>query len=396
MTVPSKRTRLSQRVREVPPSGIRKFFDLISATEGVISLGVGEPDFVTPWRMREAAIYSIEHGHTHYTSNYGLLELRKEIARQLGGLYSVDYDPTREILVTVGVSEALDLAMRALLDPGDQVICQEPSYVSYFPNVHMAGGEFVPIATSMEDSFRVRPEDIEAHITPRTRAIILGSPNNPTGTVLPRSDLERIAQSAERHDLVVISDEIYDRLTYGVDHTCFSSLPGMKERTLLLGGFSKSYAMTGWRVGYVAGPAEIIEAMMKIHQYTVMSAPTAGQMAAIEAMRHGEDDVLEMREEYDRRRRLIVSGLRSIGLPCAEPEGAFYAFPSIAATGLSSDEFAERLLTEAGVAVVPGSAFGPSGEGHVRCCYAVSVSEIEEALERIGKFVKGLSESGGR
>ena len=394
MTIPSKKNILSRKVQEIPLSGIRKFFDLIAAKDDVISLGVGEPDFVTPWHIREAATYSIERGQTHYTSNFGLLELRREIALHLHNRYGVNYDPENELLVTVGVSEALDLAMRALLNPGDQVIGQEPSYVSYFPNVHLAGGTFVPVPTSMENGFHIDPQAIVERTTDATRALILASPNNPTGSVLPRSDLISIAEIAKDNDLVVISDEIYDRLTYDTEHTCFASLPGMQERTLLMGGFSKSYAMTGWRIGYVAGPAEIIEGMMKIHQYTVMSAPTAGQYAAIEALKNGEPDIIEMHDEYKRRRHLIVDKLKSIGLSCAEPEGAFYAFPSVEQTGLTSIEFAGKLLEEESVAVVPGSAFGESGEGHVRCCYAVSIHEIEEALDRMGRFVKYHSSNG--
>ncbi|MBF8266535.1 MAG: Aspartate transaminase [Dehalococcoidia bacterium] len=378
---------LSQRVRSLSPSGIRRFFDLISSMDGVVSLGVGEPDFVTPWRIREAAIYSLEKGYTMYTSNYGLLELRQGISKYLNQRYALSYDPTNQVLVTVGVSQGLDLAMRAILDPGDEVIIPEPTYVSYVPCVLLAGGVPVTVPTHMENSFRVRPEDIEARITPRTKALLLGYPNNPTGTVMPRREMERIADMVRRHNLLVVSDEIYERLVYGVEHTCFASLPGMADHTIHLGGFSKSYAMTGWRVGYACSRPEIIEAMMKVHQYTALCAPIQGQMAAIEALRSGDEAVEEMREEYNRRRHLMVRGLNRLGLSCLEPQGAFYTFPSIRGLGMSSEEFAERLLMEEKVAIVPGSAFGPSGEGHVRCCYAVSAGEIEEALARMERFV---------
>jgi aminotransferase len=358
--------------------------------DDVISLGVGEPDFVTPWRIREAAIYSLEKGYTMYTSNFGLLELRQGISGYLKGRYNLSYDPTNQVIVTVGVSQALDLAMRAIVDPGDEVIIPEPTYVSYIPCVTLAGGVAVTVPTHMENSFRVQPADIEARITPRTKAILMSYPNNPTGTVMPRRELEQIADIARRHDLLVISDEVYERLVYGVEHVCFASLPGMVDRTIHLGGFSKSYAMTGWRVGYACSNPEIIEAMMKVHQYTMLCAPIQGQMAAIEALRSGDGPVEEMREEYNRRRHLMVRGLNRLGLNCLEPQGAFYTFPSIKGLDMSSDEFAERLLLEERVALVPGSAFGPSGEGHVRCCYAVSTNEIEEALNRIGRFVGSL------
>jgi len=383
-----KHNLISKRVREIPPSGIRRFFDLLASMEGVISLGVGEPDFVTPWHIREAGIYSVERGYTSYTSNYGLLELRQEIARYLKARYGLDYDPRRELLITVGVSEGLDLALRAILDPGDEVLIPEPSYVSYMPCTVLAGGVFVPVPTTIENDFQVKAEDIEKRITPRTKALLLGYPNNPTGAVMDRSGLLKVAELAERYDLLVISDEVYERLVYGVEHTCFASLPGMKERTIHLSGFSKAYAMTGWRIGYAAAPEEIIEGMMKIHQYTMMCAPTMGQMAAIEALKSGDEQVEEMVADYDKRRRVMVKGLNGIGLTCFEPRGAFYAFPSIKSTGLSSDEFAERLLVEEKVAVVPGSTFGQCGEGYVRCCYATSMAEIEEALERISRFVK--------
>jgi aminotransferase len=378
---------LSQRVKDLSPSGIRRFFDIISTMDDVVSLGVGEPDFITPWRIREAAIYSLEKGYTMYTSNFGLLELRQAISAYLKESYDLNYDPADQVIVTVGVSQALDLAMRAILDLGDEVIIPEPTYVSYMPCVSLSGGVPVTVPTHMEDSFRVQPANIEARITPRTKAILMGYPNNPTGAVMPRREMEQIADIARRHDLMVVSDEIYDRLVYGVEHVCFASLPEMADRTIHVGGFSKSYAMTGWRIGYACSNSEIIEAMMKVHQYTMMCAPIQGQMAAIEALRSGDSSVEEMREEYNRRRHLMVRGFNRLGLSCLEPQGAFYTFPSIKGLDMSSDEFAERLLLEERVALVPGSAFGPSGEGHVRCCYAVSTEEIEEALERIGRFV---------
>jgi len=383
-----KRDVISKKVQAISPSGIRKFFDILSSMEDVISLGVGEPDFVTPWHVCEAGIYSLERGHTSYTSNYGLLELREEIARYLRRRYRVSYDPQREILVTVGVSEGLDLAMRAVLDPGDEVIGYEPSYVSYLPCTLLAGGKFVAVPTTIDNEFRVKAEDIERSITPKTKAVMLGYPSNPTGAVMEREGLERIADLVQRRDLLVISDEVYERLVYGVEHTCFASLPGMKRRTIHLGGFSKAFAMTGWRIGYAAARADIIEAMMKIHQYTIMCAPTMSQMAALEALRGGEPQVEAMVAEYDQRRRVMHRGLNDIGLDCFEPRGAFYCFPSIRATGMTSERFAEELLLEEHVAVVPGDAFGRSGEGHVRCCYATSMEEIEQALERMGRFVQ--------
>ena len=378
---------ISRRVKGLSPSGIRKFFDLLTTMDDVISLGVGEPDFVTPWRIREAAIYSIEKGYTMYTSNYGLMELRQEISGYMSRRAGLGYDPANQVLVTVGVSQALDLAMRAILDPGDEVIVPEPTYVSYIPCVTLAGGVAVTVPTHMENGFRVRPEDIESRITGRTKAILIGYPNNPTGAMMSRRELEDIADIAKKRDLVVISDEIYERLVYGTEHTYFASLPDMAERTVHLSGFSKSYAMTGWRIGYACGQPEIIEAMMKVHQYTMMCAPIQGQMAAIEALRSGDRAVEDTREEYNRRRHLMVRGLNRLGLSCLEPQGAFYTFPSIKSLDMSSEEFAERLLMEEKVALVPGSAFGPSGEGHVRCCYAVATDEIEEALVRIGRFV---------
>ena len=387
LTATDKST-VSQRVRALSPSGIRRFFELIYTMDDVISLGVGEPDFVTPWRIREAAIYSIEKGYTMYTSNFGLMELRQEISGYMSRRTGLEYSPANQVLVTVGVSQALDLAMRALIDPGDEVIIPEPTYVSYVPCVTLSGGVAVTVPTHMENGFRVRPQDIEDRVTARTKAILIGYPNNPTGAVMPRRELEAIADIARRRGLLVVSDEIYERLVYGAEHTCFASLPGMAERTVHLSGFSKSYAMTGWRVGYACSRPDIIEAMMKVHQYTMMCAPIQGQMAAIEALRSGDSAVEDAREEYNRRRHLMMGGLNRLGLACLEPQGAFYTFPSIKSLDMSSEEFAERLLMEEHVALVPGSAFGPSGEGHVRCCYAVATEEIEEALDRIGRFVR--------
>ncbi len=379
---------ISRRMQAVPPSGIRKFFDLLSTIDDVISLGVGEPDYVTPEPIRRAAIESIEHGHTHYTSNYGLPELREKLSAHLERLYGVHYDPKTEIVITSGSSEAFDIALRALLDPGDEVLCSDPCYVAYLPATVMAGGSFVPVRTSAANDFRLMAADVEAAITPRSRVILLGYPSNPTGATMGRDDLAAIAAVAQRHDLAVVSDELYDRMTYVGEHTCFASLPGAHGRTVLLGGFSKAYAMTGWRLGWVAAPAPLAEAVMKVHQYVMMSAPTASQYAAIAALDHGESFVAEMVAEYDRRRRLIVDGLRAVGLPTFGPRGAFYAFPDISVTGLDSVSFSERLLAEERVAVVPGSAFGDAGEGFVRACYASGYEQIERALERIGRFVQ--------
>ncbi|MFA4836718.1 MAG: aminotransferase class I/II-fold pyridoxal phosphate-dependent enzyme [Dehalococcoidia bacterium] len=378
---------ISKRVQGIPASGIRKYFDLLASMEGAISLGVGEPDFTTPWHISEAGIYAIEKGYTMYTSNYGLIELRKALAEHLQNRYCVAYNPNNEILITTGSSEALDLAMRAIINPGEEVIIPDPGYVAYMPCTVLAGGVVVPVPTFAENDFKVKAEEIEKRITPRTKAILLGFPNNPTGAVIDRKELELIADVVRRHNLMVISDEIYDRLVYGVEHTCFASLPGMQERTILINGFSKAYAMTGWRIGYALARAEIIEAMMKVHQYVMMCTPIMSQMAAIEAIKNGEEAVQQMVAEYDQRRRVIVKGLNEIGLRCFEPKGAFYAFPSIKSTGLSSGEFADKLLTEEKVVVIPGSAFGKCGEGYVRCCYAVSLPEIEEALERLKRFV---------
>ena len=381
---------IAERVRLIPPSGIRRFFDLIASMEGIISLGVGEPDFPTPWVIAEAGIRALEKGFTSYTSNYGLLELREEIARYLERRFGVAYDPHAEILITAGVSEGLDLALRALVDPGDEVLIPDPSYVAYIPCTVFAGGVPVSIPTFPEDEFKLKASELERRISPRTKLLILNYPHNPTGTTLSLEDLLPIAELVEREGLLVISDEIYEKLTYDAEHICFSSLPGMRERTVLLGGFSKSYAMTGWRIGYAAAPAEIIEAMMRIHQYTMLCAPIIAQKAAIAALREGEEEAARMKEEFDRRRKLLVSGLNEIGLECFEPKGAFYAFPSIRKTPFTAMEFAERLLIEAKVVVVPGSAFGECGEGHVRVCYATSLTEIEEALERMYRFLRNI------
>ncbi|MDR3566145.1 MAG: aminotransferase class I/II-fold pyridoxal phosphate-dependent enzyme [Negativicutes bacterium] len=381
--------RVSPIVRAIPPSGIRRFFDIVAETKGVISLGVGEPDFVTPWHIRESCVYGLQKGYTAYTSNYGLLELREEIARHIASKYDVTYDPRKEVLVTVGVSEALDLAMRAILSPGDEVLVPEPCYVSYKACVTLAGGKPVVVPTSLENEFRVTVDQLEELTTPRTKALLIGYPNNPTGTILTRDELAAIAAFAEKHDLIVISDEIYADLTYQGRHTCFSSLPGMRDRTILLNGFSKAYAMTGWRVGYALSNRDFINAMTKIHQYTMLCAPITGQIAAIEALKYGEGDVVKMVDEYNRRRRLMIEGFRQIGLPCFEPKGAFYIFPSIRETGLDSLAFAEQLLKAEKVALVPGDAFGASGAGFVRCSYASSIANLSEAIERIGRFVRG-------
>jgi aminotransferase len=379
---------ISDRTNQLSPSGIRKFFDLLLNMEGVISLGVGEPDYSTPWHISEAAVKSLEKGYTMYTSNSGIMELRELTCKYLNEKYGITYDPSGEILMTVGVSEALDLAMRAIVNPGDEVIMTDPHYVAYDAAVILSEGVPVMVPTNAKNNFAVEAEDIEAKITKKTKAILIGFPSNPTGAVMPREKLLKLAAVARKHNLIVISDEIYARLTYDTEHTCFASLQGVRENTILLGGFSKAYAMTGWRIGYAVAPKEIIAAMTKIHQYTIMSAPTPAQVAAIEALKTGEPDVVEMTEDYNRRRKVIVKGLNDIGLPCFEPKGAFYAFPCITGTGMDSEEFSEKLLTEEKVAVVPGSAFGKCGEGYVRCCYATSMADIEEALTRMGRFVK--------
>jgi len=383
-----KREYISQKARDISPSGIRKYFDLLSSIDGAISLGVGEPDFVTPWPMREAGIMAIEKGFTMYTSNRGIPELREAIAKYHHKFYNLSYDLHREILVTTGSSEALDLAFRATIDPGDEVIMPDPHYVAYPVCVSLAGGVPVPVPTYEKNNFELMPADIRKKLTPRTKAILLSFPSNPTGAVMPRKLLLEIAEIAVEHDLLVVSDEIYARLTYDTEHTCMAGLPGMKDRTILIGGFSKSFAMTGWRVGFSLANAEITEAMLKVHQYTMMCAPIMGQLAAVEALKDSNNQEVEnMLAEYDRRRRVIVKGFRDLGLSCFEPKGAFYAFPSVKSTGMTSEEFAEGLLTEEKVAVVPGSVFGKCGQGYVRCCYATSLPDIEEALKRIKKFL---------
>ncbi|NPV66617.1 MAG: aminotransferase class I/II-fold pyridoxal phosphate-dependent enzyme [Anaerolineae bacterium] len=378
---------VSERVRSVPPSGIRRFFDIAATMDDVISLGIGEPDFVTPQPILQAGIHSLQQGETHYTSNSGILELRIALAAYLERLYGVSYDPNDNLLITVGVSEAMYLAMTATINPGDEVIIPEPCFVAYAPEVVFAGGTPVMVPTRVEEDFQVTGAVVEAAVTPRTRAILIGYPNNPTGAVMSRARLEEIAAVAARHDLLVISDEIYDRLVYGVEHVHFAALPGMKERTIVLGGLSKSHAMTGWRLGWAAAPRELLAAMRKVHQYTIMSAPTTAQHAAIEALTRGEEHVERMRAEYNRRRLLLVNGLNALGLTTFEPKGAFYAFPSIAASGMDENTFAEKLLQEERVAVVPGSAFGQSGAGFVRACYATAYEKLEEALERLHRFM---------
>jgi aminotransferase len=383
--------RVSRLVADLPPSGIRRFFDLVEQTQGVISLGVGEPDFHTPWVISTAAIAALEMGKTNYTSNLGLVTLRRAISRHLERLYGVRYDAAHEVLVTVGVSEALDVCCRAILDPGDEVIVVEPCFVSYGPTVRLAHGVPVSVATHVEDQFVPRPEAIEAAISSRTRAILISSPSNPTGAVFPRATLEAINDLAAAHGLLVISDEIYDRLSYGEEgHTCFAALPGARERTILLNGFSKAYAMTGWRVGYACAPADILQAMNKVHQYALMCAPILSQEAAIEALLRGEGAVREMVKAYDQRRRFLVAAFNRIGLACFEPRGAFYTFPSIRATGLDEETFCERLLLEQKVATVPGSAFGVCGAGHIRATYAASMEQLREAVARMERFVRSL------
>ncbi len=387
---------VSTKVNSIPPSGIRRFFDIAATMKDVISLGIGEPDFTTPDPIIQSGMASLRHGDTHYTSNSGTIELRRALSGYLKRRYTVEYDPESELLITVGVSEALYLALTAILDPGDEVIVPQPCFVAYTSEVTLAGGVPITIATRVENNFQVTKEEIEAKITPRTKAILIGYPNNPTGAVMSRERLMDVAQLAEKYDLVVVSDEIYDRLVYGpmsdgsiqYTHTCFPSLPNMHERTILLGGFSKSHAMTGWRIGYSAAPKAISAAMRKVHQYTIMSAPTMAQVAALEAIERGDEHVEMMRQEYDRRRRLIVSGLNHIGLKTFEPQGAFYAFPSITISGMTDNDFAENLLQEERVAVVPGNAFGAGGDGFVRCSYATAYEKIEEALHRMERFVR--------
>ncbi|HKT37789.1 MAG TPA: aminotransferase class I/II-fold pyridoxal phosphate-dependent enzyme [Ktedonobacterales bacterium] len=386
-----RREMLSKRVRSIKPSGIRKFFDIAATMGDVISLGVGEPDFVTPDHIRQAGIDSINAGDTHYTSNWGTLALRQAISANIERRYGVHYDPANEVMVTVGVSEGIDATLRAIVDDGDEVALPDPGYVAYEADVTLAGGKVLPIRTHVEEEFEVRAATLEAALTPRTKVALLGNPNNPTGAVIAHAELEKIAALAVRNDLIVISDEVYSRLVYGEEHACIAAMPGMRERTVLADGFSKAYAMTGWRVGYLCAPAHLLEAILKVHQYAIMCAPTMSQAAALEALVHGEDDVLAMVASYDERRKLMVNGLNAIGLDCYMPRGAFYAFPSIARTGMTSEEFAEKLLFEEKVAAVPGSAFGEGGEGFIRCTYCTAQDKISEALERMGRFVKKYS-----
>jgi aminotransferase len=379
---------VARHVAALPPSGIRKYFDIAAEMQNVISLGIGEPDFVTPPRIVRAGIESLQRGETKYTSNSGTIELRRVVADQLQRFYGVPYDPNSEVLITVGVSEALALACAAAIDPGDEVIVPEPCFVAYAAEVALHHGIPVTVPTFIEDDFQVTAERIAAAITPRTKALLIGYPNNPTGAVMNREHLLAIAELVEKHDLLVISDELYEQLVYDTEHICFASLPNMRKRTILLGGFSKHYSMTGWRVGYAAAPATLLEAMRKIHQYHIMSAPTTSQVAALEAIRAGSSHVAGLRDEYNRRRRLIVDGLNQLGLTCFEPRGAFYCFPSIEASGMDEHTFAEKLLREESVAVVPGSAFGPSGKGYVRCAYTTHFEKLEEALDRIARFMR--------
>jgi len=382
---------LNKSVTEIKPSGIRKFFDIAEQMEDVISLGVGEPDFPTPWHIRSEGIRSLEKGRTRYTSNHGLLILRDEISKFYDRKYGIKYDPEKEILVTVGGSEAIDGAVRALVAPGDEVIIPQPSYVCYEPITVLAGGVPVIIETKAENEFRITPEELKAAITPRTKLLILPYPCNPTGAVMRRGDLEAIAEVLRDTNIVVISDEIYSELTFGGEsHTSFASIDGMKERTVTVNGFSKAYSMTGWRMGYACGPEEILDQITKIHQFAIMCAPTTSQYAAIEALKNGDEDITAMVEEYDMRRRIIVDGFNSIGLTCREPLGAFYAFPSIKSTGMTSEEFCEKLLYAKKIAIVPGTAFGRGGEGFVRASYCYSVDHIKTAIERIGEFVKEI------
>lgn len=382
--------RINPVVRDIPPSGIRKFFDILTEMKDAISLGVGEPDFITPWRVREAGIYSLEKGRTHYTSNWGLAELREEISRYTSRKYNIQYDPKDEIIVTVGGSEGIDIALRALAGAGDEVLVQQPCFVSYEPCVKFCGATPVIIKTREENQFKLTAQEIEKNITPRTKVLIMSFPNNPTGAIMTKDELEQIADVVKKHDLLVISDEIYSELTYGLKHTSIASLPDMRDRTIVINGFSKTFAMTGWRMGYTCAHRDITNAMFKVHQYAIMCSPTTSQHAAIEALRNCDDEVEMMNREYDRRRRLIVDGLRKAGLKCFEPLGAFYVFPSIKETGLSSNDFCEKLLLEEKLAVVPGNAFGDCGEGFLRMSYAYSVDTINIALERISKFMSRL------
>lgn len=387
---------ISQKIQNIKPSGIRKFFDILEEMTDAISLGIGEPDFVTPWHIRDAGIYSLERGHTKYTSNAGMLELRREIANYLRRRFDLEYDYTNQILVTVGGSEAIDLAIRVLVNPGDEVIIPVPSFVCYGPLTEMAGGVPVYVELTAENGFRLTPEQLKAAITPRTKALVLPFPSNPTGGIMERRDLEAIAQVLKDNDIMVISDEIYAELTYGQRHVSPANLTQLYDRTVVVNGFSKSHAMTGWRMGYVCAPQLVIAAMTKLHQFGIMSAPTTSQYAAIEAMRSGDEDIAHMREEYDSRRRYLVENLNRIGLDCFEPKGAFYVFPCIRSSGLSSDEFCERFLREEKVAVIPGTAFGPGGEGYVRACYASSMRDLTESISRLDNFLQNLRRKQGQ
>lgn len=387
--------KISKTVGAIPPSGIRKFFDIVQTMPDAISLGVGEPDFISPWHIREAAIESIRNGETAYTSNAGSPELRKNIAKYMDMRFGLSYDAMKEIIVTIGASEAIDLSMRALIEPGDEVIIPDPSYVSYVPNVTMVNGVAVPVKTKAENDFRITAEEIEKVVTPKTKAIILPYPNNPTGAVMEKNHLEEIAKVIKKHDLIVISDEIYAELSYGIEHVSIASIEGMRERTIVINGFSKAFAMTGWRIGFVCAPFEVLSVMLKIHQYVIMCASTMSQAAANEALEKAfEDnfkDVKHMHDDYDMRRRLIYKSLNDMGLKCFEPKGAFYIFPSIKSTGLTSEDFAKKLLESQHVAVVPGTAFGASGEGFVRCSYASSLKNISEAMDRIKRFLEEIN-----
>ena len=386
---------ISQRIQNIKPSGIRKFFDILEEMTDAISLGIGEPDFVTPWHIRDAGIYSLERGHTKYTSNAGMLELRREISNYLRRRFDLSYDYTNQILVTVGGSEAIDLALRCMVNPGDEVIVPVPSFVCYGPLTEMAGGVPVYVELKAENEFRLTPEQLKAAITPKTKVLVLPFPSNPTGGIMSRPDLEALADVLRGTDIMVLSDEIYAELTYGQRHVSMANLTDMYERTVVVNGFSKSHAMTGWRMGYVCAPQPVIAAMTKLHQFGIMSAPTTSQYAAIEAMRNGDKDIEHMREEYDSRRRYLVENLNRIGLSCFEPKGAFYVFPCIKSSGLTSEEFCERFLMEEKVAVIPGTAFGPGGEGFVRACYAASMKDIAEAVSRMDNFLQNLRRKQG-
>jgi aminotransferase len=386
MTIPNHF--VAEHVRDIPRSGIRDFFEIVQSMKGVISLGIGEPDFVTPWHIREAAIYALERGKTGYTSNLGLLTLRQAVADYVKKDYHLDYDAATEVLISVGVSEALDLALRAVLNPGDEVLYHEPCYVSYSPSIALAHGKGVAIGTREEEEFKLNPDALRASITSKSKVLLLNFPCNPTGGVMTGEELDEIASICREHNLLVITDEIYSELSYNEGHISIASLPGMRERTIFLHGFSKAFAMTGFRIGYACAPAPLIEAMMRIHQYGILCAPIVSQEAALEALRHGRADMVEMREQYRLRRNFLVHSFRKMGLPCFEPRGAFYLFPSIKSTGKTSHDFAFGLLKAKQVAVVPGTAFGPSGEGHVRCSYATSMEHLQIAVERIAEFIK--------